>query len=212
MSQKSFTIFTWSLFGLSILLPFIAWGSRLNWELGDINGYQLFPLLGLLAWMIMWGHYVTGAFRVNDNSLTKPAGYGAVSGWIVLACILLHPGILAIEQSRNGAGLPLQSFFDYVGQNFTLAILIASISLIIFLSYEVFDRIKNRPGIKKWWWAISISQILAMILIYVHALRLGTDVMSGWFMAVWILYGLVLIPNFYIVLRGDFAAKLKENE
>ena len=142
----------------------------------------------------------------KNPGLKKPAGYSKITGWIVLASILLHPGILAYEQFRNGAGIPPKSFYDF-RPSLTIAVILGSISLLIFLSFEVFDRLQSNKSIKKYWWAVSISQSLAMIMIFIHALRLGTDVMSGWFMAVWIVYGIAILPAFYIIHKNDFKHK-----
>lgn len=209
MSQKNFNILAWSLFSISFIIPVFVWGNNLGWDFGSISIYQWFPLFGLLAWMIMWTHYINGSIRLKNNHLKNPKYYGKTTGYIVLACLLLHPGLLAFAQFQNGVGVPPFSFTEYVGEGLMLAAILGSISLTIFLSFEIFDRLRERKSIKKWWLWVSISQSIAMTLIFVHGLRLGTNLSSGWFVYVWAIYGLALIPSFYIVHKQDFIDREK---
>ena len=207
MDQKTLNKAAWTVFVVSVSLAIYSWGSRVDWGIGSLSPYQWFPLFGLLAWMTMWGHYVIGYFRVKNPSLKKVPNYNKLTGYVVLASILAHPGILAIEQANNGQGAPPQSFIDYVGENLALAVTLGTLSLLIFLSFEVFNRMRKNKTIKKYWTLVSLSQSLAMILIFVHALRLGSDLGDGWFRVVWILYGLALLPCFYVVHKADFTKK-----
>ena len=204
MNQKNFDILSWVIFAVSVFLPFLVWGSNLSWDFNNVSIYSFFPLLGLIAWMTMWTHYVTGAIRIRNPKLVKPNHYSTVTGYLVLACLLLHPGLLAYAQNRNGQGLPPSSFFAYTGDGLKLAVMFGSISLLIFLSFEVFNRLKDRQLVKKYWWAISLSQSLAMTLIFIHGLRLGNNLQSSLFTFVWVLYGLLLLPCFYIIHLEDF--------
>lgn len=202
--QKKFNIFSWSLLLASVLLPSIAWGNSVNWNIANLTGYQWFPLFGLLAWMMMATHYYTWYFIAKDSSLKKTRSYLSFSTYAVLAMLILHPGVLAYSQWTNNQGLPPDSFTDYVGQSLQLAVFLGSFSLILFLSYEIFMRIKNKPSVNKNWWLINITQTLAMILIFVHALSLGSVVGDGWFRVIWFAYGILLLPCFYVVHKSDF--------
>ncbi len=203
MTQQKFNTIAWLLFGFAAMVPLIVWGSAIDWDIGDITIYQWFPLFGLLAWMVMWTHFVTGALRLNYSQLDKPKYYSVVSGYIVLGSLLLHPGLLAYAQFRNGVGVPPKSFYDYVGSSLTLAVIFGSIALLIFLSFEVFNRLKDNKSVRKNWLYISLSQSLAMTLIFVHGIRLGTNFTSGWFIYIWWLCGIILIPCFYFIHKND---------
>jgi hypothetical protein len=205
MTQKSFNTFVWTVLAFAILVPFIVWGQGINWQIGSITIYRWFSLFGLLAWMVMWTHYINGAIRVKNPKLSKPKFYEPLTAYLVLASLLLHPGLLIYAQWRNGAGLPPNSYLDYVGESLAIAVMFGTISLIIFLSFEVFNRLKHKQTIINWWPAISISQSIAMILIFIHGLRLGTNLSSGWFVYVWILCGIALIPCFYISHESEFS-------
>jgi len=207
MTQQRFVKFSWSLLILSLVLPVVAWGSGLSWNPGSLTLYQWFPLFGLIAWMVMWTHYVSGVFRIRDTRLKSTAAYSRLSAWLVLATLLLHPGLLAYQLWQNGAGLPPDSYSSYVGEPLKLAVIFGTISLIIFLSFEVFNRLKEKSYMQKWWPAVSISQSFAMTFVFIHALRLGTDLVSGWFLWVWIAYGVILLPCFYVIHKSDFSRR-----
>lgn len=210
MTQQSFNKLTWGILLLSIILPMFVWGEFIGWSVGDITIYQWFPLFGLIAWMVMWTHYISGTIRVKNPELKKPKYYEPLTAYLVLVSLLLHPGLLAFALWSNDVGLPPNSFYDYVGDSLKLAVIFGSISLMIFLSFEIFNRTKTNKHIIKWWLAISISQSIAMTLIFVHGLRLGS-ILSGWFEIVWVVYGLLLIPCFYIIHRQDIENRAKNS-
>lgn len=206
-NQHVFHVLVWDLFALAVIVPLFAWLQNMDWSLEGLTSYRLFPLLGLWAWMIMWTHFVVGAIRLHNPELTRPAGYSEVTRVFVLACIILHPGILFYNQFQNGFGLPPGSAVAYVGEPLKIAIYMGTLSLAIFLSYEFFDRAKDKAWVKNNWRWVSLSQAVAMILIFVHALRLGGDLGEGWFRITWFVAGLLLLPCFYIILKHDFGPK-----
>ena len=68
----------------------------------------------------------------------------------------------------------------------------------------IFVQSDLKKVIKNYWTAISISQSIAMTLVWVHALRLGGNLGEGWFQFLWIVAGFSLIPCFYVIHREDF--------
>lgn len=206
MKQQTFNRITWATVFFSLAVVTLTWSRSIDWDSGYISAYQWFPLFGLTAWITMAGHYYLGTMRIVYPELKKPKGYKTFTGYLVLGSLLLHPGILALEQNNNGQGPPLASFYNYVGDGLKLAVMLGTISLLIFLSFEVFERIKDKKIIKSKWTAISVSQSIAMTLIWVHALRLGSNLGEGWFQFLWFVAGLTLIPCFYIIHKEDFKA------
>lgn len=197
----------WVLFVPVIVLPYIAWSQRLNWNYSEVNAYLLFPLLGLWAWGIMWTHYAYGGLRLVNNNLQKNRFYSKFTGVLVLFLILMHPGLLALEQWENTSTLPPQSFYSYVASSQKLFVVFGSIALIIFLSFEVFERIKSKPLVTKNWKWISLSQVIAMTLIFIHAMAIGNTLNSGWIEYFWVMLGALLIPCFGLVLQADWRNK-----
>lgn len=196
----------WKLFALVVIVSVIAWWTTTGIQLGKPTSYQLFPLLGLLAWSVMWTHYALGGVRLL-RPFPKNKLYSRLSAVVVLGCLLLHPGLLAMEMWETTRLLPPGSFYAYVGPAMKTTVLLGSISLIIFLAFDVFEYFHKKPWVQKQWKWISLSQMVAMTLIFIHSLRLGNTLQSGWFQFWWILLGALLIPCFGLILRADWTTK-----
>ena len=171
-------------------LSCLAWSQGVR---GDVGRYEFFPLLGLMAFGLMWMHYVSGSLKryvglANDTSVLRR--YFTVTSVIVLGLILLHPGLLYTGLYADGFGLPpVSSFAVYESTGARIALLLGSISLTIFLLFEL----KRWFGERKWWKYIDYINMAAMIMIFTHALIIGSDLMNGWFRFVWIAIGWILV-------------------
>ncbi len=203
INQKLYNYLSWGAFSISLALVFAAWASNVNWKLGSLNLYQWFPLFGLIAWVSMAEHYYLGALRISIPGLKKPLYFKQVTGYTVLGALLLHPGLLGYAQWNFGEGLPPNSFISYVGDSLRLAVMLGSLSLTIFLSFEVLERLRKRASVRRIWHAVSIAQSVGMVLIWVHAYRLGSITTATWFQPLWVVYGLALIPCFYIIHKYE---------
>ena len=196
----------WKLFAVVVLLSTIGWAEFRGWQFDNLSLFAIFPLLGLLAWTIMWTHYALGVVS-QLNGMPRNKTYSKVSAAIVLACILLHPGLLAIALWRTNDVLPPASFYSYVAPSLKYAVALGTISLIIFLSFDVFKRIRSKPWVERNWRWVSLSQVVAMILIFIHGLALGQNLQGGWFQLWWVILGALLIPCFGLALRRDFSGQ-----
>lgn len=194
----------WVVYWFVVLVAIVAWGSGFAWDFSNLNAYLFFPLLGLLAWSIMWTHYFLGFLSHYSKAFKMSKFYKDMTGYKVLALILLHPGLLAFAQWQSGQGFPPSSYIKYVGSAMMLSIIFAEIALVTFLSFDVFRRIKNRPVIQRNWRWVSLSQMVAMALIFMHSLKLGQNLQAGWFRYYWILLGILLIPSFIVVGKKDW--------
>lgn len=164
----------------------MVWGESLEWQFSGLSTYQVFPVLGLLAFGLMWGHYIIAALRLYlrlERSVT--AQYFQLTSMVVLAAILLHPGLLIWQLARDGLGLPPESYFRLYGW---LTIL-GSVSLCVFLAFEL----RRKFGQRSWWKYIERLNDVAMVAVYYHGLKLGTHTQIGWFKYLWYFYGLTLI-------------------
>jgi len=184
--KQYFLVIEWTLGALVVVLPIVAWfGAR---TLTDITVYDVFPPLGLIAFGLMWTHFIMGALRRYSGYDKKGHGlFMPLSMGLVLGLIILHPGLLWLQLFRDGFGLPPVSYLTaYESQQ--LYVLLGSLGLAIFLSFEL----KRWFARKSWWKYIELLQIVGMAAIFFHALELGREVRSGWFMAVWWAYGATL--------------------
>ncbi len=197
-SAKPMVIAAW-LISLSVsFLAFLVWLQSFSGEV-KLNNYSLFPLLGLLAFSLMWVHYIVGALRryfVVDKVHLKT--YYKVTSIIVLLAILLHPNLFVYQLWSNGYGFPPDSYKNYVAASALWAVMLGTIALWIFLAFET----KRFFGGKPWWKLVEYAQILAMVLIYIHALKLGGEIQTGWYKVVWVFYGLsFLLASGYIFIK-----------
>jgi len=194
----------WFLFVAVLVIPLALWLELYNWQ-PVFTPLALFPLLGVWAWSIMWTHHILGALTVRyPDKLKTNHIYGSVSGWLVLLLILLHPGLLAYEQKNSLGLLPPESFNAYAAPSMELFITLGFIGLVLFLSYEIFDRLRHSKLLRAHWIWISLSQLLAMLLIFIHGINLGQSVLSGYGGVYWVMLGVTLVPALYIVVRNDW--------
>jgi hypothetical protein len=173
-------------------LAFVAWGQDNSWQLVGISTYQLFPIFGLLAFSIMWSQYVMEGIK---NYLGQPQAldrYFNATGWLVLVAILLHPGLLIAQRFHDGYGLPPGSYESYVAPMQRWIVILGSLSLLMFLAFELKHFYRDKP----WWKYVLFLNDIAILAIFYHGLRLGTDIGHHWFQIVWYLYGFVLVPVF----------------
>lgn len=185
MKQKNLAVGAWALAILTTLVAVIIWGQGLKWHFSGISTYQIFPVLGLVAFGLMWGHYIVAAtrqyFQVDRAAIIQ---YFHLTSMVVLAAILMHPGLLIVQLARDGLGLPPESYYRVYGW---LTIL-GSISLCVFLAYELRRKFNQRS----WWKYVERLNDIAMLAVYYHGLRLGTHTQVGWFHYLWYFYGATL--------------------
>jgi hypothetical protein len=180
----------WLMSGLTVFLAVMIWGQTLRWSFGSLSAYSIFPVLGLIAFGLMWTHYMMAVLRqhygVDKKELSR---YFETTSIVVLAAILLHPGLLIFQLWRDGLGLPPNSYLQYyVAPTMQWAVLLGSVSLVIFLLFELRRKFSDRT----WWKYVVYAQDGAMIAVYIHGLQLGRHLQSGWFRGVWLFYGISL--------------------
>ncbi|MBP7837114.1 hypothetical protein KA021_00230 [Candidatus Saccharibacteria bacterium] len=188
--ERLVQIGSWVLGGAVVVLAFTVW---IQQRFGGVSltVYDFFPLLGLSAFSLMWTHYIIGSTRrLTEVKKTVNTLYLNVTGWLVLVLILLHPLLLVTQLRQDGFGLPPGSYAArYGGPGMKLAILLGTISLVIFLAFELKQKLKNKTVLK----VLEYGQILAMFLILYHGLTLGRELSVDWFKGVWYVYGLLLV-------------------
>ena len=210
MNKKIYLqIFAWSLSSLVAVLAIIGWADSLSWQFNHLNIYSFFPVLGLVAFSLMWSHYIVSATR-QYIGIDKKAlhNYIEVTGWFVLALILLHPGLLELQLFKDGFGLPPGSVLNnYVAPTMKVFAVFGMVSLLMFLAYELRRWYEDRS----WWKYVGYATDLAMLLILIHALKLGTSLQHGWLRGLWLFYGLTLVVAMtYIYVRKFSKPKVKK--
>lgn len=180
----------WTVSGLVGLLAIVAWQDNLKWQFSNLTTYDWFPLFGLLAFSLMWAHYVAAYFR--DSAGLAPealAQYFRITSYVVLICLLLHPGLLIFQLFQDGAGLPPGSYQNYVAPGLAWVVTLGFISLGVFLAFELHRVFKDRS----WWHWVADASDVAMLAILYHGWQLGSSFQVEWFKKMWLLYGFILI-------------------
>ena len=180
----------WVLGAMVTLLSLAAWLTTREGS-GALTIYDVFPPLGLLAFGLMWTHFVTGALRRYAGVSRKGQDwYRTVSMGVVLALLVLHPGLLLLGLYSDGYGLPPGSYLQVYGSQSWL-VLMGTVALMIFLAYEL----HRWYGDRSWWRYVDYTQFPAMVLILIHAVGLGGELDVGWFRLVWACYGMTLVVS-----------------
>ncbi len=198
----------WSLTTLVVILAIAVWGANLQWHFSGLSIYLIFPIFGLIAFSVMWSHYVISFLNRTIYNQDSLKFYYKITGYIVLIAILFHPGLLAYQRFKDGFGLPPRSTLSYVAPNLRWVVLLGTISFLTFLAYELYRLFKDRS----WWKYVVYANELAMLAIFYHGLKLGSNLHGGWFQYVWYFYGviLVLILGFYYSERLGITKYLKK--
>lgn len=191
-TERKLQIGVWVGTGILVTLAILRW-TQVRLGNGELGQYELFPLFGLLAFTFMWTHFVSGAVRrlvgAKEGTLRT---FFMVTNWLVLAFILLHPGIFMFTLWADGLGFPPASYLSiYVDLGARIALFLGTLSLIAFLAYELRRRYRKAT----WWRFVEYANITAMFAIFFHALTLGGEVASGWFQTIWIVYGITLAAS-----------------
>ena len=209
MNKKNSIILRLVLLISAIVVPFIAWGGYYGWNFSMLTIYQIYPILGITAFMIMATHFYISALDTKID-IPKDSFISNINYIIVLTLILLHPMLLYYRLFKDGLGLPPFSSIEFVGESLSLYIFMGSFGLVLCLFYEIVRHLKNKYIFRKYWLWVVISQYVAMFAIFVHARGLGGITQTGWFKLVWLVAFLgVLLSAFYII-PAEINKKLKK--
>jgi hypothetical protein len=197
-----FPLAAWLLSGLVTVAAVAAWGQGLRWHFSGLSTYRIFPLFGLLAFSLIWSMYVVSFSRRLWNLKVGLKTYYKVLRLIVITVIFFHPVLLWWQLWRDGFGLPPESYLKhYVAAGLGWVAVLGTVSWFIFLTYDLGQKFKNRP----WWKYIEFLGDCAMVAVFYHSLRLGTNLQHSWLKGLWYFYGLVLA----VVLFDVYKRKLK---
>lgn len=174
----------------TVAIAIVAWRQVNIGEFSAMSPYEIFPLLGLIAFSLLWCVYIVDAaskyLEADGRSLQR---YFNVTGYFILAAILAHPTLLIVPLWRDGFGLPPDSYAAYVGASLVWVALLGTVSLFIFLAFELRRWFKQ----KNWWKWVMYANDLAMLAVFYHGLTLGGELQGGWPRSVWFFYGVMLV-------------------
>ncbi len=183
MLKQRLVSVAWILSLTVALLALIAWWQGLLVPFSRLTVYDIFPLFGMVAFSLMWTHYIVGGLRhYTDFDRTRLNAFYNSTAAVVLGALLLHPGLIIWQTWRDGIGLPI----NYVAPDLRLFVVLGVVGWLVFMLFEF----KEVYGKRLWWHYIERANELAMIAILVHGFVLARDRLPGWYMLIWIFYGL----------------------
>lgn len=188
----------WILLGIVSFIDIALWLTTLSGSVTSM--YQFFPILGVLAWTIMWTYYVLGFV----GRPIKSKRFAKWTGAMVLLLIVMHPGIFLVQRFIDTGLLPPESYISYVGLSRAWAIVIAIAALVTFLLYDVTKHFRGKLIACGVWPYISLFQASAMVAIFIHGLTLGVNMSSSYFILWWIFLGILLVPCLVLQVVRDF--------
>lgn len=205
VSKNQLVATVWGVGLLAVCAAVWVWYSQRLAGSQTLTSYAFFPLLGLMAFSLMWTHYIAGALRRYFGFDKKVlAGYLKITSWLVIFLILLHPGLLWFQLFQDGFGLPPASHMAaYTDSVARAALFVGSVTLTLFLMFEFRRWLSTRS----WWRYIDYANIGAMLVIFIHALVLGGELDVLWYRWLWYAYGLTLIGA--VVYAGMYDRKVK---
>lgn len=178
---KRFQTIEWTIGASISLINIAAWTISRNALAGGLSVYDVFPLFGLLAFGLMWSHYILGSVRrLLDLEEQERSIYWAASTGLVLFLLIAHPLLLNTALINDGLGLPPASYEAAYGSK-AINLLIGSAALMVFLAFEL----RRWFHAKSWWRYIDSAQVFAMAAIFLHALVLGRELTMLWFAIIW---------------------------
>ena len=189
-SKALSTVVEYSIFPLLIMVIWV-WGTELEWDWEDMDKLDVFPLLGLIAFVTMWWHFLVGFVNRLKPDYEKLDWLHTSSAYWVFAAFTLHPALFVSWGLANGYDLPPQQLYeDYAGSDMYKFIVLGLLSLTAFIAYDVARVLHRWASMKKVWPFVDAASDIAFIGIWIHSLNLGQHLQSGWLRVVWILLGL----------------------
>ena len=155
-----------------------AWLSTIG---QSISSLEIASLLGVLAFGLMWVHYVADIVAPRSDADQKKDIQYVVSRYAVLFAILSHPFLVNYYLVTNNFGFPPEGYVALLG-DLAAVVLLGWIALAAFLLFEL------RAKLRKFDRYIFHANTVAMFLVLMHGFVIGMVMMTTWFVWVWLGY------------------------
>ncbi|MEK7138259.1 MAG: hypothetical protein AAB787_01995 [Patescibacteria group bacterium] len=171
--------------GLAVLYPLSMVIAERKWVFDSTFLPSLFPLFGILAFVLLWLHAISGAFEPWLRKYIDFDQFVQNTSLVIFVCIILHPLLLLIPVSFNSTPI-----FTYG----SLYIWLAIIGWLLLITYDIGKLLKKKYifFVQNWNNILLISNI-GFILTFFHSLGVGDDLQSGLLRIIWIFYGVTAI-------------------
>ena len=181
-SMKSFLKIFFPVVGAGLLAFILSVSIRANGGLaatftasGFAFGFNLFKLAGLTAFTLVGFQVLTGPFMQFWTWLYGPAFYRihGFMGVFALAFSILHPVILYWALIASGIGII--EFSKSYGAAYYLGPA-ALLLMIVTVSTAASAVFLHKPLFQKHWRWIHYANYIIFLLVFIHSLRIGSDV------------------------------------
>ncbi|KKU49796.1 MAG: hypothetical protein UX71_C0005G0009 [Parcubacteria group bacterium GW2011_GWA1_47_10] len=144
----------------------------------------IFPLLGIMAFLLLWIHSMMGVFEPWLRPRMPFDAFVHYTALIILFCIVLHPLLLLILIEFN---------FALLFSGNPLAISLGVAGFLLLITYDIGKALKRREFFTRHWNTILLISTIGFILTFFHSLMLGSHLQSGPLRALWIFFGTTAI-------------------
>lgn len=172
---------------LVIGLALVAWFTTIG---QSISSLEVASLLGVLAFSLMWVHYVADAVSPRAETEQKKDVQYVISRYAVLFAILSHPFLVNYYLVTNNFGFPPEGYVALLG-DLAVVVLLGWIALAAFLLFEL------RSKLHRFDHYIFHANSIAMFLVLMHGFVIGMVMMTTWFAWVWLGYLVVFTAVMY---------------
>lgn len=166
----------------AVLVPILAYIRNVDWAASSLP-QALFPVFGLLAFMLLWLHSISG---VLEDWLRERFDLDSFIHWtalIILVSMLLHVSIILMLAKFNIPMLLSGGWSIWLGL----------LGLILLLTYDIGKPLRKSGFFARNWNKILIISNVGFVLIFFHSLKIGSDLQTGFMRRLWMFYGVTAI-------------------
>jgi len=168
-----------------VLYPLWIGVSGRYWTLGPELLSNIFPLLGILAFTLLWLHTISGVFEPWLRKLFDFDLFVQVTSIIIFVSFVLHPFLLLIYSDFS-----FTKVFSYADLYY---IRLGIIGFLLLITYDIGKFLKKYDFFVRNWDTILVVSTVGFLFTFPHSLVIGSDLQSGTLRVVWIFYGVTAI-------------------
>ena len=163
--------------------PLYVWLQNTNLVWDSSLLMSIFPVLGLMAFTIMYLHIIGRPFAEQLEQIIPWKSLERTSSYLVLILIVLHPVLRFLYYVKEGLSLIPTG-------NLVLPLSLGFIGFLMLITYDLGKRFNNSTFVTRHWGKIDFISTLGFYVIFFHSLMLGSDLQSGGLRNLWIFFGL----------------------
>lgn len=163
---------------------------------------KLFPLVGLLAFSLLWVQLLVGTNRQYLRQVYPwMMRFHRWQGGFVLLFALLHPTLLLI-----GVGTAHYLARDFVAPNLVVWVWVGYLQLLLLVCTAGSALLLRVPWLRTRWRTVHYANYGVFVLVWSHSWFLGSDVRTTDLRYLWTFFGAtVVLSSVFRFLRRRFA-------